>query len=231
VPVVQGEGGAEPSGRDVRRSLALLLSVASAVVALDWWTKRWATEHLARHEPVEIVGELVRFTYTRNSGVAFGLGAGLPFPYYVFSIVAVAAILFLFLRRAVHSFPRQLALSLILGGAIGNLIDRLMLGEVVDFIEIGWGHWHWPVFNVADSAVTIGVVLFGLTWTRSRDAETEAHVDAPVAMDPSRSEPAAVGGPGIGANHESDTRALGPSAEQRGATGPLSGGSSGRPLS
>ena len=216
----------------MRRSLALLLSVASAVVALDWWTKRWATEHLARHEPVEIIGELVRFTYTRNSGVAFGLGAGLPFPYYVFSIVAVVAILFLFLRRAVHSFPRQLALSLILGGAIGNLIDRLMLGEVVDFIEIGWGRWHWPVFNLADSAVTIGVVLFGLTWSRSHDVEAEAQAQArpALAMDPSRDEPAAAGRPGIDANDESDTRALGPSAEQRGATGPLSGGGSGRPL-
>lgn len=211
----------------MRRSFALLLSVASAVVALDWWTKRWATEHLARHEPVEIIGELVRFTYTRNSGVAFGLGAGLPFPYYVFSIVAVVAILFLFLRRAVHSFPRQLALSLILGGAIGNLIDRLMLGEVVDFIEIGWGRWHWPVFNLADSAVTIGVVLFGLTWSRSHDSAAQAGEVA--TADPSRDE-AAASDAGLEATHESDTRALGPTAEPRGATGPLSSGGSGRPL-
>lgn len=214
----------------MRRSFALLLSVATTVVALDWWTKRWATEHLARHEPVEIIGEWVRFTYTRNSGVAFGLGAGLPFPYYLFSIVAVVAILFLFLRRAVHSFPRQLALSLILGGAIGNLIDRLMLGEVVDFIEVGWGRWHWPVFNLADSAVTIGVVLFGLTWSRSQEADAEAHAATADARDPSRDVPAAAGGPGIDANHESDTRALGASAEPRGATGPLSGGGAGRPL-
>ncbi|HYM81672.1 MAG TPA: signal peptidase II, partial [Candidatus Limnocylindria bacterium] len=117
-------------------SFALLLSVAAAVVALDQWTKQWATRTLQYREPVELLGEFVRFTYTRNSGVAFGLGAGLPFPYYLFSIAAVAVIVYLFARRRVPQRPRQLALALILGGAIGNLIDRVTSGEVVDFIEI-----------------------------------------------------------------------------------------------
>ena len=144
-------------------------AVASAVVALDLWTKRWASRTLIYHEPVEILGPFLRFTYTRNSGVAFGLGAGVPLPYYLFSIAAVVVILTLFIRQRVTGAARRLALTLILGGAVGNLVDRISIGEVVDFIEIGYGRWHWPVFNVADSAVSVGVVLFALTWPRRHE--------------------------------------------------------------
>jgi len=143
----------------VKRSLLLLLFLAGSVLALDLWTKRWAHETLRGRPPVEIVGQFVRFTYTRNSGVAFGLGAGVRFPYYLFSILAIAVILYLFLRQRVLSFPRQVALALILGGALGNLVDRLRSGEVVDFIEIGWSRWHWPVFNVADCCLMCGAFL------------------------------------------------------------------------
>lgn len=148
----------------MRASLLRLLAIAVAIVAADQWTKLWATRNLAFHEPVEVLGEFVRLTYTRNSGVAFGLGQGFPFPYYLFSIAAILVILLLFLGRRIHGIGREVAMSLILGGALGNLIDRLRTGEVVDFIEIGYGRWHWPVFNLADSAVTVGVVLFALTW-------------------------------------------------------------------
>ena len=141
----------------------MLLGIAAAILALDQWTKRWAEDTLAHRAPVNVLGEIVRLTYTRNSGVAFGLGAGLPFPYAVFSIAAVVAILYLYARHREYSRLRQVALALILGGALGNLVDRLASGEVVDFILIGWRRWYWPVFNVADSAVTIGVVLFGIT--------------------------------------------------------------------
>ena len=146
-----------------------LFGIGGAVVALDIWTKRLATATLAGRPPVEVLGEFVRLTYTRNSGVAFGLGAGVPFPYYLFSIAAVAVILYLFARQRAGGLSRQIALSLVLGGAVGNLIDRLGSGEVVDFIEIGYGRWHWPVFNVADSAVTIGVLLFALSWPRDHE--------------------------------------------------------------
>jgi len=183
-----------------------LLAVAGAVVALDLWTKRWATEQLAYHEPVEVLGQFVRLNYTRNSGVAFGLGAGLPFPYYLFSIAAVAVILYLFIRQRVSGRGRQTALSLILGGAIGNLVDRLRTGEVVDFIEIGWDRWHWPVFNVADSAVTMGVILFALTWPRAH----ESHGGGPVL------------------DHESGADSVGPASG--GAAGSLPGGGADRPV-
>ena len=175
-----------------------LTLVSGAVVLLDLWTKHWATRALAFQEPVEVLGPFVRFTYTRNSGVAFGLGAGLPFPYYVFSLAAVVVILYLFFKQRVSGFPRQLALALIMGGALGNLIDRLRFGEVVDFIEIGYGRWHWPVFNVADSAVTVGVILFAITWPRPHGGKRDADADLVGAGDRSGGEAGSL--PGRGAD-------------------------------
>jgi len=200
----------------VIRNWLRLLAIAIVVVAVDLWTKQWATAHLAWHEPVEVLGPLVRFTYTRNSGVAFGLGAGLPFPYYLFSIAAVAVILYLFARQRVGGVARQAALALIMGGAIGNLVDRVRSGEVVDFIEIGYGHWHWPVFNVADSAVSIGVVLFALTWPHSH---------------PSHAGDSAAPGAGAAAlpqDHEPGADPVG--SGPRGAAGSLPGSGPDRPL-
>ena len=169
----------------MKRSFPLLIGIAGVMLWADQWTKGWAEDTLIARPPLNIIGELVRFTYTRNSGVAFGLGAGHRYPFYVFSIAAVGVILTMFWRRRTHALLRQVALALILGGALGNLVDRLSTGEVVDFILIGWRQWYWPVFNVADSAVSIGVVLFALTWMRHEDptaAERLAHDDT-VAVD------------------------------------------------
>ena len=201
----------------MRRLPLLLAGVAVFVVALDRWTKHWATVSLSTGEPVRLIGDYVRFTYTRNSGVAFGIGQGTGFPYYVFSLVAIVVILWMFARgRAGDDSVRRLSLALILGGAIGNLVDRVVSGEVVDFIEVGIPQWHWPVFNVADSAVTAGVLLFALAWTR-------------------RSEPALAPADGAGEPpHEAvpDETAgpPGPGVERRGASGPLPGGGAEGPL-
>ena len=200
----------------MKRGILGLLALAAAVVAGDQWTKRWAVETLAGRFPVNVLGEVVRFTYTRNSGVAFGLGAGTHFPYYIFSIVAAVAIVILFVRRPDQSVWRRLALALILGGAIGNLIDRVRVGEVVDFIEVGIGSWHWPVFNVADSAVSIGVVLFALNWSRPEPAAPPADADA--------------AGPEVGGAGGSESSAAGAGVERGGAAGPLPGDGAGQPL-
>ncbi len=170
----------------MKRSPALLAGVAIAAVVLDQWTKRLATEHLAYGPPVRIVDELVQLTYTRNSGIAFGLLAGRNFPLYVFSIVAAVAVIVLFVRHERLSVVRHLSLALILGGAVGNLIDRVKTGEVVDFILLAWRGHEFPVFNLADVAVTTGVALFALAWSHDHDhaqapesaaagAETEPH--------------------------------------------------------
>ncbi len=158
----------------MQRSPALLFGVAVASVALDQWAKVWATQNLAFREPVRVVGELVQLTYTRNSGIAFGLFAGQSFPFYIFSIVASVAVVWLWARHERLPMVRQLSLALILGGAIGNLIDRVRFGEVTDFILLSWRGHDFPVFNVADVCVTCGVLLFALVWTHEREPEAEA---------------------------------------------------------
>ena len=150
----------------MKRSFPLLLGVAGAIVALDQWSKQQATAQLAFREPVHVLGEFVRLTYARNSGIAFSLFAGRGLPLWIFSLVAAVAVVVLFARHARLSAGRQLSLALILGGAVGNLIDRATTGLVVDFILLSWGRHEFPVFNVADIAVTCGVTLFALTWTQ-----------------------------------------------------------------
>jgi signal peptidase II len=193
----------------VRRSLPLLVALAALVIALDRWTKHWASTTLPFNQPIQLVGDYLRFTYTRNSGVAFGIGQGTGFPYYVFSLVAIVAIVWMFLRgRVGHDPVRRTALTLILSGAVGNLVDRVTSGEVVDFIEVGIPQWHWPIFNVADSAVTVGVLCFALAWSR-------------------KGEPAAAPG---AAGSDEPARAEGSGRVRGGAPGPLPGGGAEGPL-
>lgn len=157
------------------RRAAALLAIAGGVLALDQWTKRLALLHLAGRPSVDVLGEFVRLTFAQNSGVAFSLGAGTRFPFYLFSIAAAVVILWLLARGRVPRVGQQVALALILGGALGNLVDRITTGLVVDFIEVGLGRFRWPVFNVADSAVSVGVVLFLLLGSTSAPhAETAA---------------------------------------------------------
>jgi signal peptidase II len=198
----------------VRRSLPALAALAVAVVALDRWTKHWASTALPFGQPIQVAGEYLRLTYTRNSGVAFGIGQGTGFPYYVFSLVAIVAIVWMFLRGRVGRDPvRGTALTLILSGAVGNLVDRVASGEVVDFIEVGIPQWHWPIFNVADSAVTVGVLLFAFAWSRGGEPAAAPGAGTPVAAD--GDEPARPEGAGL---------------ERRGAAGPLPGGGAEGPL-
>ncbi len=149
----------------MRRSPALLLGVASGCIALDQWSKVWATRNLAFRDALHVIGDLVTFTYTRNSGIAFGMFQGKSFPFYIFSVVAAFAVVWLWARHPQLSRAREWSLALILGGAIGNLIDRVRYGEVTDFIQLGFRGHYFPVFNVADMCVTFGVILFALVWT------------------------------------------------------------------
>lgn len=221
----------------MRGSLFRLSFLTLSVLLLDLWTKQLATQHLQHRPPVEILGEYVRLTYTRNSGVAFGLGAGVPFPYAVFSIIAVAIILYLFVTRRAGSRRRQTALALIMGGAIGNLIDRLRTGEVVDFIEVGFSRWHWPVFNVADSAVSVGVVLFALTWSWHEHDQTQAAPSGGTPPDTGARGPDDAGGagrltviPGGAETNDSHGSVLGARTEHGRAAGPLPGDRADRPV-
>ncbi len=153
-------------------------SLVGVVVALDAVTKAIAVERLAPvHVPREVFGEFVRFTLVYNPGAAFGLNVG-PYSRWVFLVLTIVALFVLSrLYRAAHPDDslRTIALGLVCGGAIGNLLDRIRSAAgVVDFLDLGVGGWRWPTFNAADIAVSIGAFL--LAW--SLWGEEEATVPA-----------------------------------------------------
>lgn len=138
-----------------------LLGLIVAIIALDQWSK-WAIKtsfNLYQSEPV--IRDLLHFTYVTNDGMAFGLSfPGGKHILLVMTILLTGFIIgFLWKEREGHPLVKY-GLALILSGAIGNLIDRLLYGKVVDFLDLMIGDFHWYIFNVADSSVTIGMVLF-----------------------------------------------------------------------
>lgn len=138
----------------------LWLSVA--VLALDQVTKLWADSALALHRPLELL-PFLNLTLMHNTGAAFSFladAAGWQRWFFIVVAVAVCAVLFLWLRR-LGPGERWLAaaLALVLGGAVGNVWDRVVYGHVIDFIDLHAAGWHWPAFNIADSAITVGVVV------------------------------------------------------------------------
>jgi signal peptidase II len=145
---------------------ALFLGLAALVIVVDQVTKRMAEEKLeqngVRSVPVPFAGDLLRFTYVENRGAAFGLlqDQTLFFVFVGLIVIAVIAASYRYLPRS--NFLLHLALGLQLGGAIGNLIDRVRQGYVVDFVDLGYRANWWPVFNVADSAIVVGVALLAL---------------------------------------------------------------------
>lgn len=168
------------------------------MVALDVLTKYLVVSSMSLHQVERIIGDYVRLTYILNPGAAFGLFPGSRVALVAVSVAAVVVVLVSAWNPRTR-LGTLLPLGLILGGAIGNLIDRVRLGEVVDFIQVGIPpRYYWPVFNVADSAVTIGVVWIALGLavrgrepaaedTSPSDARLAAGAEDPLAgMAPSR---------------------------------------------
>lgn len=154
------------------RKPGLFLACAAGVLALDQLSKWLVSTRLLLGEPVAVAGDFVRLTLVHNRGAAFGLFPGSRVPFIIVSVLAIAVVLYLFQRDAYRSALSRVLLGGILGGALGNLIDRARLGYVVDFIEVGVGSLRWPVFNVADSAVTVGVIC--LAWILTRPGRRAA---------------------------------------------------------
>lgn len=152
------------------------LGVLAAIVALDQATKWWIRRTLELHEIRPLVDGLLSLSHIRNRGAAFGIlqDADLPHQSVIFSVVsllALAAIAFYAVRLPPEARIPRLALSLVLGGAIGNLIDRVRYGYVVDFVHVYWKQHQWPDFNMADSAITVGVTLLLLDMMRTPEGE------------------------------------------------------------
>jgi signal peptidase II len=147
---------------------ARLAGIVLAVVAADQITKLVASTSLSARGSIRLLGDVVRFTLVRNPGVAFGLKFG-PWAHVPLTIVSAAVVLVLAVilaRKGAVGGRAGAALAAVLGGAVGNLVDRLRFGMVVDFIDVGIGTTRWPVFNIADSAVTLGVLY--LLWEQVR---------------------------------------------------------------
>lgn len=131
-------------------------------VVLDQLSKLYIDSHFKLYESVTVLENFFHITYIRNRGAAFGILSDSPLrlPFFIFvTLVAIVGILWYLRQMQAGQKLSQLALGLILSGAIGNLIDRVRFGEVVDFIDVHWYSHHWPAFNVADSAICIGVGL------------------------------------------------------------------------
>ena len=142
----------------------ILLVVCFGILLLDQWTKAAVQAQFPLYRSVPVIQGFFNFTHVRNRGGAFGVFGGErgEFGTFLFvgvSVVAVGVLLYLFLKSNKKDGLLRLSLSLILGGALGNLADRLRFGEVIDFLDFYVGTYHWPAFNIADSAISVGVAL------------------------------------------------------------------------
>ena len=165
MPPVPSRPRRHPGRREVVNSkYRLTLLISSAVLVLDQITKFWVHQSMALYQSIDIVPQFASITYLRNTGAAFGFLAGGRSPlrttfFILVSALAIGCIIYLIKTLRPQQKTLIASLSLVLGGAIGNLIDRVRMGEVIDFIDLHWYQLHWPAFNVADSAITIGVAL------------------------------------------------------------------------
>ena len=154
----------------------LLGLVALSIVSVDQITKAYIANNMRLHETISVIPGFFHLTYIRNPGAAFGIlgttssGFRLIF-FFLTSIFAIGLLLTIFLRLDHRDWWGQLTIASIFGGAIGNFIDRIQYGEVIDFLDFFVKGYHWPAFNVADMAISVGVcsllILFAFDKRRS----------------------------------------------------------------
>ncbi|MBI1736307.1 MAG: signal peptidase II [Candidatus Rokubacteria bacterium] len=166
-----GRQGARAGELNPTAATSRVAILAAVIVALDQITKLVILDRLPPGTRIEVVDGLLALTLVMNPGLAFGLLANLPLAWrWVVAALSIVALLVL-ARVAVRVLPGSgwidlAAIGLIFGGAVGNLVDRARFGAVVDFIDVYYRAWHWPAFNVADSAISVGVVLLALRLLR-----------------------------------------------------------------
>src|SRR5947209_13823660 len=136
--------------------------LAAATLALDRWTKALIQKHFSLNESISVIDGFFNITYVRNTGVAFGIFDPMSLPaksilLSAFTFCAAVIVITYSIRSPIQNRLLQFALALILGGALGNLYDRIAYGYVVDFLELYVRDYHWPSFNVADSAISIEI--------------------------------------------------------------------------
>jgi signal peptidase II len=154
--------------------LPWLLLISALVVVLDRWSKWWVTRHVELGSAIPVIPRVFRITHVLNDGAAFSLFSDSASPEHVrwvligFSTLAAVAVLIALVKMGRAFTLTTVALALVLGGAIGNDYDRIRFASVVDFLEVHIVHYHWPDFNVADSAIVTGacLLLLDALWPR-----------------------------------------------------------------
>ena len=152
------------------------LILSAVVILLDIWTKWLVVARIDLHEAIPVIPNFFQLVHVRNTGAAFGIGANaasriVPLLLNLGAIAVFCVVVVYALRSAVSDRLLQTGLHLILGGAIGNLLDRFRFGYVVDFLDVYTGTHHWPAFNVADSAICIGIALLFLDMRKKPEPE------------------------------------------------------------
>lgn len=163
------------------RQYRWFIGIATIGLLLDQLTKALILASMSLHQSIELLENFAHITYVRNPGAAFGIFAdhSLRIPFFILvSVVASLGILWYLRREQGGTLRLQIGLSLIFSGAVGNLIDRIRFGEVIDFIDIHWYQLHWPAFNVADSAICVGVGLLLIdSWIEERGKAAAAKAE------------------------------------------------------
>lgn len=146
------------------KKIYLLLGVIAVVLAVDQGTKQYVSSVFGLYESREVIPNFFHITYIHNRGAAFGFLANSDSPWistFFISItfIATGALLWMYHHAPAWKTFYLVGIALLIGGAFGNFIDRMAIGEVVDFIDVHWYAHHWPAFNFADSAISVGVFL------------------------------------------------------------------------
>ncbi len=153
-----------------REALALSGFIALAVIAFDQWTKWLLMRSFMLGESQILIPNVLGLSHVRNPGVAFGVMADFAWrvrlPFFILIALVAVWLMVRIYREGGHLVPGRISLGLIVGGAVGNFVDRVRFGAVVDFLDIWIAGYHWPSFNVADSAITCGTVLLLFTFWR-----------------------------------------------------------------
>lgn len=153
---------------------AFYIAISAAVILADQASKQWAMATLRGRPDLVLVEDLLRFSYAENPGIAFSLfNSGTSLTRWVLSgisLIAAVVVTYFASKTSPREVRSQVTLALLLGGIVGNFIDRATSGRVVDFILVHWREYAWPTFNVADSAISVGAVLLAIELLRSEPA-------------------------------------------------------------